>query len=808
MKKNLLFTFHGASAVMLLLLLMLSGGQAAAVSLHNPIQEMSLLDSSRVFDLDEVIIVSQPKERLRLRLQPLSSSAYGSTELGRLHATDLRQLSAFVPSFVMPEYGSRTTSSMYVRGIGSRVNSPAVGIYVDNIPIVSKSMFNAHLYETDRIDVMRGPQGTLYGQNTEGGLVRIYSKNPFNYQGTDIRLGLGTGFWRQVEAAHYGKLSDRAALSVAAFYAGQNGFFTNQATDERADEQNEAGAKLRLMFKPTEKLSFDVLADYQFVKQNGFPYGQLADDGSGVPADPATNRQGNYRRNMLTTGLNIGYVANGFELHSTTSFQHLYDNMLMDIDYLPADFMHLTQHQRQNNFSEELVLKSLSKGMWHWTLGAFLSRQWLRTDAPVYFDTEMNSFLSKTIENYAYYGMLNSMAERMGMERAQQTIERAGGCHITMLMEPIPGRFDTPQTNFGLFHESAFELTPKLTATLGLRYDLSHVSIDYETSALMRLDENVMGVNVKAAVSSMLKHQEKDDFSQLLPKVGLTYKIGQRGSNVYATVAKGYRAGGFNIQMFSDILQTELQNTAQTARGDMDLEHDAQAYDNIRHTISYDPEESWNFEVGTHLNLLDNRIQFDFSTYYMQIRNQQLSVMAGNYGFGRMMVNAGKSYSCGLEASLRGSALGNHLAWMLGYGFTHAVFKEYTDSMRVEGRNVAISYKDKHVPFVPMHTLSGSADYRIDFSGALRNVVLGINFSAQGKTYWDEDNSYAQPFYALLGAHADADFGPVVLSLWGRNLTDTKFSTFAISSSATGSTHYFAQRGNPLQVGMDVRIHF
>lgn len=94
---------------------------------------------------------------------------------------DLRELSSYIPNFVMPNYGSRLSSAMYVRGIGSRVNSPAVGIYLDGIPVMSKSAFNLHHYQTSRIDILRGPQATLYGQNTEGGLVRIYSRNPFEY---------------------------------------------------------------------------------------------------------------------------------------------------------------------------------------------------------------------------------------------------------------------------------------------------------------------------------------------------------------------------------------------------------------------------------------------------------------------------------------------------------------------------------------------------------------------------------------------------------------------------------------------------
>lgn len=217
--------------------------------------EQEVSDSSRVYDLDEIVVVAQNKEYQKLRQQPMSSNVLTNQEIGSLGLRDLREISDYVPSFVMPSYGSRYTSSIYVRGIGSRVNSPSMGVYVDEIPLVSKSAFNSHLWQIDRVDVLRGPQGTLYGINTEGGLVRQYTKNPMNYQGTDIKLGLGTRLYRNVEAAHYHKVSDQLAFSVAAFYHGTNGFFRNQATDERADKSNEAGGRLRLVWQPTQRLS-------------------------------------------------------------------------------------------------------------------------------------------------------------------------------------------------------------------------------------------------------------------------------------------------------------------------------------------------------------------------------------------------------------------------------------------------------------------------------------------------------------------------------------------------------------------------
>ena len=767
----------------------------------------AVADTSRVCDLDEVVVVSQSKEYLKMRQQPLSSSVLTNKEISLLGIRDLREMSDYIPSLVMPAYGSRYTSSIYVRGIGSRVNSPSMGVYLDDIPLVSKSTFNGYSYELDRIDVLRGAQGTLYGINTEGGLIRQYTKNPMTYQGTDIRLGAGTRFYRKAEIAHYHRFSDRFALSLAAFYQGQNGFFRNQTTGERADESNEAGGRLRLVMQPSSRLTLNLMADYQWVRQNGFNYG-LLDMDTQKAADPATNRQGNYKRNMLNTGLSVKYRGEWADLAYTLSWQYLKDDMLIDIDYRPLDYMHMEEAQLQNALTHELVLKSQQLGMWQGTTGVFFSHQWLKTQAPVYFNPAMNSFLSQTIQNYAYYGMLNAMAARMGMDAAKAMIERAGGCHITMEMETLPGLFRTPQTNYGIFHETNLKLTDRLTATLGLRYDLTQTSVDYATSAVAHLDESVMGTNVQAKVSSLLERKEDNAFEQWLPKVALTYRLDSKGNNVYAIVSKGYRAGGFNIQMFSDILQAELQGAAQSARGEVVLQHDATAYRNIRETIAYKPEESWNYEFGAHLNLLDG-LHLDLTGYYMQIRNQQLSVFASQYGFGRMMVNAGKSYSCGIEATLRGSAFDNRLTWGATYGYTRAVFKDYVDSTSVDGQLKAVDYKDKRVPFVPEHTLAAHADYRFDIGdGLLKSVTLGANVAAQGRTWWDEENTYGQKFYATLGAHLDADLKPVVVSLWARNLTNTNYNTFAIKSSFGGDTSYFAQRGNPFQAGVDVKVHF
>lgn len=777
--------------------------------------ESALSDSSKVFDIDEVVVVSQPKEVLRLRQQALSSTSLSSPLMKKLGVSDLRDLSQFVPNFVMPNYGSRLSSSVYVRGIGSRVNSPAIGLYLDGIPVMSKSAFNLHNYQMSRVDVLRGPQGTLYGQNTEGGLVKMYSRNPFNYQGSDIRLSYGSKYFRNVEAAHYQKFNEHIALSLAGFYEGQNGFFRNTHTGDRSDQYNEAGGKMLLKTRFDSGWKMDVLANFQYVDQNGFPYGKL-DLKTGKADLPASTFPGTYRRNNLITGLKFGYTGNGYDFTSVSSYQYIKDRMLMDQDYLSADYMHILQEQLQNSFTQELSLKSNQAvgGFWHWTVGGFFSKQWLKTNGPVFFDDAMTAPIGNAIQQQMYTAIHASMVKKMmaqGMPEvaakaaASAAIEKAGGISMTVSMG-APGLYHTPQTNLGFYHESNFDITSRLVATLGLRYDYLHTGIHYESSAYMAMTANMMGQKATYTLRSALNEKTNDDYNQFLPKLGLTYRLDNQQSNIYATISKGYRAGGYNIQMFSDILQTELNaNRQQALRGDYEVPHTAEDYKKVNQTISYKPEVSWNYEVGSHLNLFNHAIHLDFSAFYMKVKNQQLSVMAGNYGFGRMMVNAGKSHSCGIEAALRGQLANGNIDWMLNYGYTHAVFDEYTDG---EGEK-AVSYKDKKVPYVPMHTLSAMADYRIAFnSNLLRNMVFGMNVNMQGKTYWDNGNTYSQDIYAVLGGHIAFDFGIMQLNIWGKNLTDTNYNTFAVDNAATGKREYFAQRGNPFQCGVDLSFRF
>ena len=165
-------------------------------------------DTTKVVDVEEIVIVASPKENTKFRQQALSSSVFSREQLHTNQVTSIKNVTSLVPNFYMPDYGSKLTSAVYIRGIGSRINTPAVGLYVDNIPYLDKSAFDFNLYDIERIDVLRGPQSTLYGRNAMGGLMRIYTRNPFRYQGTQASLGFSSG------NNSYSKLSFIGWLSI------------------------------------------------------------------------------------------------------------------------------------------------------------------------------------------------------------------------------------------------------------------------------------------------------------------------------------------------------------------------------------------------------------------------------------------------------------------------------------------------------------------------------------------------------------------------------------------------------------------
>lgn len=738
-------------------------------------------DSLRTVDIDDITITaSSPKEHVRLREQPLSANLFDEKMLRNHHVESLKGVSALTPNLFIPEYGSSLTSAIYIRGIGSRINTPAVGLYVDNIPYIDKSAFDFTFLDIERMDVLRGPQGTLYGRNTMGGLIRIHTRNPLHHQGTELRLSAATGDNSGLlSLTHRRKINDRLALSLGGWMQEKRGFFRHDLTGRWTDPKRAGGAHLRTLFFPTENLKLDFTADYSHTDEGGYAYRYMGAVNPEEETYPelkgliTANRQAGYWRSLFNTGLHAEWRLGTVVLNSVTGYQHVNDAMHMDQDFLDADIFTLTQRQRQHTLTQEFTLKSHTTERWRHTTGISGFHQWADTEAPVNFYADGVGMIQSAMDA----GMANSPV------KVTLTDERIH----------IPGDFDTPVAGGAVFHQSDIALTPQLTLTAGVRADYEYLHITYDTRAKIAGKMTGMGFTQQPFTQEVeYADSHHKDHLHLLPKLALTYSLGRGAHKVYASFSKGLRSGGYNIQMFSEIIQGSFRSPSSSTES---------RSEEVEEQISYAPEYSWNYEAGAHLNFAEGSLQADVALFYTDIHDQQISRFTQG-GLGRIMVNAGRGESYGAELSLR---LTPHPRWTanLNYGYTHATFRKYDGGTKSD-TGEAIDYSGNRIPFVPEHTLSTGASYHLPtpWGGPLRSLLFRASLTGTGRIYWTEQNNAWQNFYALLDGGITLDLAPVQIDLWGRNLTDTEFDTFYFESMSRG----FAQQGRPFQLGVDVKI--
>ena len=222
-------------------------------------------DSALVKNIDEIVVVHTPKDNAQLKLSPNAFSQISEKNIEMSNMTSLKELSQYIPNFMMADYGSSLTSAAYIRGIGSRMNTPAIGLYVNNVGYADKSAYDIDLLDIERVDILRGPQATLYGGNTMGGLMRVFTKDPFLYQGTEVKLGHSIqdrGYKAQL--SHYNKLSQRLALALSANYKNEEGFYDNITRNETTGGTEAAGGRVRLVWQPNEMWRIDLSTDSSY----------------------------------------------------------------------------------------------------------------------------------------------------------------------------------------------------------------------------------------------------------------------------------------------------------------------------------------------------------------------------------------------------------------------------------------------------------------------------------------------------------------------------------------------------------------
>lgn len=766
-------------------------------------------DSVRNFLINEIVVSGDPKTAAGLDEQPVSYTGMGNAQMERLGVRSLKDAAVFVPNLFMPDYGSRLTSAIYVRGVGSRINTPAVGLYVNDVACADKSAFDFSFLGVDKVEVLRGPQSTLYGRNAMGGLIKVYTKDP-RLGGTEIKVGGATkDAHRYVQFLTSNAVDENACFSIGGFYDANDGYNRNIFLNRRSNGSESGGGMFRWMYNPVSNpgLKVDFHTSFEYSDEDGYDYYYTGkgDDEAYLPyvGKIVEGEQGGYYRNLLNSALKVEVVQPRFVLTSVTSYQFLSDRMFMDQDFSPLSIFTLEQRQRSHNAAEELVFKSRHSKRIDWTSGMYVSCQSLHTSAPVRFGADgIQSLIQDNIDRG--FAAANAAMNPMGM---------ALSLNVDNKDMMVDGTFSTPVFNSAIFGQFTLKdlCVRGLDLTAGVRLDYEHTKMDYDSGAgtaftFLMTRGGMPLYNYQLTTESRYLGNIRKDYTQFLPKVALTYRVDDNNL-VYATVSKGFRSGGYNIQMFSDLIRESLQNDMMRTLSEKIpmMNNFIRIADNpsADSTTVFKPEVSWNYELGAHLSFFDGTFSVDAAAFLVDTRNQQIARYAES-GLGRQMVNAGRSRSYGVDISLTSLInLGKNCLHLQGaYGYTHATFRDYDGGTY---QDELLVYDGNYVPFAPLHTCAVAADLICPCSGGMvKTLSLGANMTGTGRIYWTEKNDISQPFYMLLGAHLTADLGLVTVNLWGKNLTQTKYVPFYFESMSKG----FAQTCRPLQVGLDVSVKF
>jgi outer membrane receptor protein involved in Fe transport len=661
-------------------------------------------------ELDEIIIKAS-KDNVSYKSIPASVSVISEIRVKENEIQSLSELSAVAPNFYMPDYGSKLTSPVYIRGIGSRINSPSVGLYVDYVPYFEKAAFDFDFFDIRRIEVLRGPQGTLFGRNTMGGIVNIVTTSPMDYNGTNINLSAGNYGTYSVNAGHYGKVNDKFAYSLALNYLHNDGFYTNLYTGKQVDKLNSYGFRSRMIYEISNKLTIENIVGFEFSRQGGYPYA-IYNDSLGMAEEINYNQYSSYDRNLISDAMLVKYSGNKFDLMSTTSYQYLDDLQGIDQDFTPDSLYFIKQQQNQNMISQEVIIRSKADRRYNWLFGGYGFFQ--------VFDNTVDAEV---------------FASKMSYTKT----------------------YDHEINGFALFHQSSLNyfLIKNLTVTAGIRIDTEKDFLHYTYDRILRGIEANLADTIYPELNSL----------EVIPRFALNYKIGN--SNLYGVIARGYKTGGFNT----------------TFERPEDL--------------TFDPEFSWNYEIGVKTPLINNILYTDLALYYIDWKNQQIYQTVPS-GRGSMLKNAGHSVSTGGELSVRTMPLRGY-EFTLAYGYTHAVFIKYE-------LNSTTNYNGNYLPYVPRHTLSFQAGktFIIRNSSLLDKIKVNALYRGTGEIFWDEENSVRQPFYRLFDAKLSFISKTLQLDIWTKNLFNADYASFYFE--ALGNK--YVQTGKPAQIGINLSVKF
>ncbi len=718
-------------------------------------------------ELQEVTVSARRRDE-SLEKVPVAVSAFTSEDLKDLQANNIDGLQGAVPGLnIVRGRGSSSSVNVFIRGIGQpdalQTFDPGVGMYVDDVYYsrIQGALFS--LFDIQRVEVLRGPQGTLYGKNSTGGAIKIITRQPSDVPEGSVEATVGDYGRREGRFYVSGPLGNTLSGNLAGVYTRTDGYVTDPATGAKYNDENTKAIRGKLKWQPSDEFSATLAADY--TKQDtSLTLGQAtaplyATDlvlGQVLLYTPDLSKKYDFKgetsfgpghgQELTNKGVSLHMdwrLTDQWDLKSITAYRKLDSNSYIDIDATALELGDVLVDFNQKQLSQELQLQ---------------------------YDNGSNL--------QAVYG-LYYMDEKVPshQEAYADDFIRFAGLPIDFLRTIDDDLENKSWAGFAHFN---WEFVPSWTLAAGVRY--THETKDYwrTTSAFFGAPLQAFSQDPQAVIPGI-----SESWSAVTPSLSLQKQFTPQVM-AYVSANRGFKSGGFNGRANAP---TEAANP------------------------TFDPEYVWTYEMGLKMRSADSRLQGNLAAYHSNYTDFQARVSeVQNPGspsptFSFPVLNAAKLKIDGLEfegAALlgQGTKLSTQLAWM------DARYDKFVDPRTQLDPSLANLHD--HVPFSPEFTarVALTQTFNLPDGSAL---TFGADSSYRSSTWLSVDNrdGLMQKAYVVSGLFGvyDAVNGHWQLRAGARNLGDKVYKTDGQEFSSVGNiqTAYY---GAPRNWYASVRYNF
>lgn len=762
--------------------------------------------------LEEVVVTAQ-KRAQSLQDVPMSVSAVTDAAIKNAGISSLDEVKNLVPALNIYSAASPAMSSIAIRGAGTGASDPtlepSVGVFVDGV-FMPRSVFGmSDLVDIDRVEVLLGPQGTLYGKNTNAGVVSVHTKDAPSEFEAEVEVSLGEDNLQETKLSIGDVLTDGLGYRVAAVSRLRDGFMSDEISgDDHYNQLDRQAYRGQVFWEPNDIFSVRTIAYYSLSDANGSEneleynpasayYGYLGALGQTPGIDSGDRKvsltqPGGGRLEVQGASVQLDYeLGSGLSLTSITAYQEWeQDNLYSDGDGTALPILATNDRMDEQSISQELRLTSPGGETVDWVAGLF------------YFKSNMHRGSQEDI--YAQYGGLPFVASPVALAAVAPNLIEVGDYAFW------ENKYETE--SLAVFGQATWNITENTSLTAGLRYGeedkdfAMHVSSydvdgtlfnfanwftgDYTGGSFVPLTSGSLTTNPADFLSWGPVDRENDrSDDDVTGMLSLNHTIDD--AMLYATVSTGSKSGGFN---------GSFGPAGTDERG-------------------FEQEDTINYEVGAKIDgLLDGRMRLNLAYFYTEYKDFQAATFdPTTVSF--FVINAGKQVTQGVDLDL---------TYMVSESLTLTTKLEYLDAKYkdFEGANChaltggpGCDQSGMRMPFAANWTGSVALDYSLPLNNDDEIYAhVGMSF----KSDHSADPTFAPYAEGVNYELWDARFGwrndNWDISIWGKNLTDETYTQFT-SNSVIASLFNAADAGasslnhrrwinDPRSVGITARYNF